>query len=353
MAGVRQFRRNHLLDLLRILLAVSVIVGHAAENIDGNRTRDPFSRLMHTTMSIGDAAVDFFFLLSGYLIVKSWQADPDLFRFVSKRFLRIVPGYLVAAFVSVLAVGTLAPGTHHFFSKLGTNFFRSVLLLGSPQTPPVLPGEHFAATNTPMWTIAYEFRCYLIVALVGSLRLLRGPIVWLGLTTASLALAWSPALRQACSWHRLLAVTGDPLPAMRLFAVFAVGGSFFLLRRQIPLRWELAIAAATALLLINLFFPPRLELALMLFGGYILFFLTSLELAFLSWMEHVPDISYGMYLYGWPVECLWIWYVHGSPWVASVVATTICVPIAWLSWHFVERPMLQLKRRASAPLPPS
>ena len=35
---------------------------------------------------------------------------------------------------------------------------------------------------------------------------------------------------------------------------------------------------------------------------------------------------------------------------APLLATPLCFALGWLSWHFVERPMLKLKRRPAAPL---
>jgi peptidoglycan/LPS O-acetylase OafA/YrhL len=75
-----------------------------------------------------------------------------------------------------------------------------------------------------------------------------------------------------------------------------------------------------------------------------------MHLTWLSGMSRFPDISYGIYLYGWPVESLWIWFHRGSPWIAFAASTVICFGLGWLSWHFIERPALTLKRNATAPL---
>jgi peptidoglycan/LPS O-acetylase OafA/YrhL len=100
----------------------------------------------------------------------------------------------------------------------------------------------------------------------------------------------------------------------------------------------------------RLFVQQLQEPALIVGGGYLLFYLVSLRMPSLRWMERFPDISYGLYLYGWPVEILWIWYFRGSPWITFAAAMVICSTLGWLSWHYVERPMLALKPRPSAPL---
>ncbi len=65
-------RRNHVLDPLHIVFATGVILAHAYEFVDGDRSRQWFNRLTHTGMTLGEVGVDGFFLLSGFLIVGSW-----------------------------------------------------------------------------------------------------------------------------------------------------------------------------------------------------------------------------------------------------------------------------------------
>jgi peptidoglycan/LPS O-acetylase OafA/YrhL len=110
-----QTGRNTVFDILRIVFATLVILAHAPEMLDGNRSRELFVRLTHSSMTLGDLSVDGFFLLSGFLIVKSWERNPTWADFLRNRTLRIVPGYLVAALLSTAVVGLLALVPHPFF----------------------------------------------------------------------------------------------------------------------------------------------------------------------------------------------------------------------------------------------
>src|SRR5580658_8116916 len=171
-----QHSRNHQFDLLRIIFATLALLSHAPEITDGNASRELFYRFIGPPITLGAVGVDGFFVLSGYLIVQSWLANPELLNFLRKRVLRIVPGYLVAVVLSTLAVGLLAPGVPRFFASLDGHFFRSIVLLSSPVTPPVFPGHPYALVNGAMFTIGYEFRCYLLVALLGLCGSFRRPI---------------------------------------------------------------------------------------------------------------------------------------------------------------------------------
>jgi peptidoglycan/LPS O-acetylase OafA/YrhL len=348
----RPASRNHQFDLLRIIFATLVLLSHAPEITDGNTSREIFNRFTRAPMTFGTVGVDGFFLLSGYLITQSWLGNPELFNFLRKRVLRIVPGYLVAVVLSTLAVGLLAPGVPHFFRGLDMHFVRSVALLSSPMTPPVFPGRPYAMVNGAMYTIAYEFRCYLLVALLGFCGLLRRAFFVLTATILLLSSLIYAAPFEQMHWPRHVeALIGEPLYLFRLTAVYLVGCCFYLFRERIIFRPRFALTATLLMIACFVFAPSRGELAMILCAGYLMFYLGQRQLTWLSGMRRLPDISYGVYLYGWPVESLWVWFFRGSPWVAFLGSTIICFGLGWLSWHFVERPALTLKRRPTAPLP--
>lgn len=352
-----QYRsRNHQFDLLRIVFATLVLLSHAFAFHHGTYSQEFLRRATRGAMDFGALGVDGFFLLSGFLIVQSWDRYPHLGDFLAKRLLRIVPGYVVAVAVSTVIVGSVAAADPDFFQEIshgetGRQFWMSVGLLGSPVTPPVFPGAQYHILNGSLWTIPYEVRCYLVVALFGVLALRWRRRAWLGMTIVLLTMSSSYYLESSVGWTRLRILLGEPAPVYRLGAAFFVGGCFYLFRERIPLRPRYALAGLSIPALLAQLRPGQFEPALVLFGGYALFQWASEPRPGLAWMRRCPDISYGIYVYGWPVESLWIWWRHGSVWTTFFVSTLICFALGWASWHFVERPALKLKRHATAQLP--
>jgi peptidoglycan/LPS O-acetylase OafA/YrhL len=340
----QQSSRNHQFDLLRILFATLVLLAHATEITDGNVSREPLHRLTGVPITFGGLGVDGFFLLSGYLIVQSWLGDPELPRFLRKRALRIIPGYLAAVALSTIAVGVLAPGIDHFFARLNIHFLQSVVLLSSPETPAVLAGLPYPMVNVSLYTIAYEFRCYLLVALLGMCGFLRRRKVVLAATVLLLSSVLYPKPFAGVEWPRHVeAVIGLPVFVSRLTAIYLTGCCFYLFRDRVVYRPRFALAAVIVAAGAFAFAPACAEFALVLGGGYLMFYLGQMHLPGLSGMGKVPDISYGIYLYGWPIESLWVWYHRGSPWITFFASTAICFALGWLSWQFIERPALRLK----------
>ena len=343
-------KRKHQLDLLRILFALLVLLAHAPELTDGDRSRELFTRLTHSPLSFGEVGVDGFFLLSGYLILQSWLREPRLLDYMVKRVLRIVPGYLVAVVLSVTAAGLLAPSVPHYFRQIDHHLVHSVLMLQDPDAPPAFSRIGIPGVNRSLWTIFYEFHFYCLVALLGICGLLRRRAWWAACTAVLLTGFVFPSLLLRLPLEPLHYVIGFPRDFFRLGLTFFVGGCFYLFRQEVPYRPALASVAVAVLVTVRLVANGRLELALILAGGYLLFYLNHLSLPSLNWMRRFPDISYGMYLYGWPVEALLITWLGKTPWLIFALATVACVVLGWLRWHFVERPCLRL-RRHTAPLP--
>ena len=104
------------LNFLRLLLAALVLLSHSPELIDGNRDREILTRIFHT-ISAGELAVNTFFLISGYLIVQSWQRHPKAAVFLRKRIIRIYPGFILASLVSALIVGPLGAHAANYFAQ--------------------------------------------------------------------------------------------------------------------------------------------------------------------------------------------------------------------------------------------
>ncbi len=340
-------RDNHF-QFLRLLFATLVIFVHSPELIDGNRTREPLTAIFGT-ISMAEMAVNGFFILSGYLIVQSWQHSAGFFDFLKKRVLRIYPAFIVASVVCVFIVGRLGAGNNYFPQLDMRHLFTNAVLLAMPQTPPVFAGSHYPVVNGAMWTIAYEFRCYLLVAIVGVLGAFKNPKWWLAITTTAIivtAYSFAGLRGQLESLHFSGSeiLLGSNHEFARFIACFGAGGCYYLFREKIPYNrhWAVAALVITAL---ALFYFPSIYPAVALTGAYCLFAFAFMPLKFLDCFKAKTDISYGIYLYGWPAQKLLLWYFPLlSPLALFAAAFSISVACGWLSWKWIEAPFLKLKK---------
>jgi peptidoglycan/LPS O-acetylase OafA/YrhL len=324
--------RQNNFNLVRLLLALLVLLSHAPEIIDGNRSREILTRIFGS-LSFGELAVDGFFLLSGYLIVQSWESQPQAWPFLKKRLLRIFPGFIVATLVCAFAVGPLAAVPKTYFSELDVPaLVINMLFLQKPAVPAVFAGLHHEGINNSMWSISAEFTCYLGVLALGVTGALGRRRIWLALTVLAFAIG---------ATARLSNVT---IPGLRLAMLFLSGGAYYLYRDKIRMDGRIALAAAAAVVLCM--FSWRVsELAVTSLGGYALLYAAGKRSPWLMQFNRVPDVSYGTYLYGWPIQKLLIWTIPAiSPWSLFALSALCALLAGTISWYLVEAPALRLKR---------
>jgi peptidoglycan/LPS O-acetylase OafA/YrhL len=109
-----------------------------------------------------------------------------------------------------------------------------IALLQPPEMQGVFAGMPYPSLNGSMWTIAYEFRCYLLVILLGVAGLLSKRIVLAILTAGALALsALHVQISDWLSFWQLAALIGVPSTTLRFTAIFGCGALFYLYRDRI------------------------------------------------------------------------------------------------------------------------
>lgn len=338
-------RHRNNIGLLRLAFASLVIIGHAPEMTDGNRSRDLLTGIFHT-VSTGELAVDAFFLISGYLIAKSMIVTGSVPYYLERRALRIYPGYIVAYLLSVFALGPFVGAKP--WTELPLTLSRIVFLMDPTQYPGELAGLPVRALNGSMWTIAYEFRCYLLVALLWLLGILTNKRGMLVLAVAGIFLSVlmtfdpvrAPLDDFAARYHGTGWIIGVPSSTLQLTAVFLVGILFYLYRDVLITRVNGMIASACAVAAAALMYkdPHFAGVALTTLGAVPLFWLSfKARLGALQKINDDWDISYGTYLYGWPVAILFLWLNPGiSPWILAAIALPLSLLCGAASWWGVE-----------------
>jgi len=339
-------------DVLRFVLASLVILSHSFPLLHGDNRREPLSRLTGGQTDLGTLAVDGFFLISGFLISRSWLRSAGTADYLKKRILRIYPGFLVAAAFGAFAVGPLlAVRPSAYWSRFSAvTFGRSALALQAVY-PRVFGALPYPSLNGSLWTVGYEFECYLAVILLGRLGFWRsrsGPAVGLALAVGLYAAqAHWPGPGQAAPFGR------GPWP--RFAATFLAGVWFQSERERLPRSSGLFVAALWGLVVLAAVpewrgFAP----AVPVLGGYMLFYLASLPTPWSRRRARRADISYGLYLYAFPVQQLLVRYLGAdrlTPLGLFALAYPAALVMAVLSWRLVEAPCLRRKVRP-APGPP-
>ena len=331
--------RTNNFNLLRLLFAYLVILSHSYP-LTAHADREPLLRLSGGQATLGTVAVTAFFMISGFLITRSWVGSRSLLQFLIKRVRRIYPAFILATLLALVFFAPIgANGPAYWHSVRWIRLISTTFCL-LPSLPPTFTTLPVHGLNGAIWSIPWEFACYLAVPLaaaIGILRHRRFALVAFALLMIAFAIK--------TYLHPTL-----PFPG-RILTAFAAGQIFYLYRHEIPYRAAYFLAAL--LLVIASILLPRLklfELLIPIFGAYVLFYAAFARARFLDTIKkplETFDISYGVYLYGWPVQQLVVLKL-GTKFdqlgllTLALVGSTV---LGALSWVLVEKPFL--RNRAS------
>lgn len=342
--------RGNAFGFLRLLFASMVIISHSSAILYGNSDHEPMMWLFGT-MSFGDFAVDGFFLISGFLITASYFNSKNNFDYFSKRVARIYPGFIVCFLICVFVVAPLAGATTASYepSQL-MEYLTSILTLRQPMIDGVFANTHYPFINGSMWTISFEFECYILIAIVGAIGLLRNAKLMMIMTILLLLIAspnpfWfalfiDPAPFQKTSWPgeiEQFIISQEAF--LRLAALYLSGSTFYLFRDKLIIAaWTIPLA--TLILIGGLFFKELATMSVAIFGGYLIFVIAAKSGTTIKSINRDSDISYGVYLYAWPITKLCLLAIPNLT-LVPLMLLTLCISYlcGWASWHIVEKPM--------------
>jgi peptidoglycan/LPS O-acetylase OafA/YrhL len=341
----------------------------------------------------GYLGVDLFFVLSGFLIttllLEEWVGTGrvNLVAFWGRRARRLLPALflVVLALALYLVCNALfgGPGANGLIDLSGLRGDALATLLYVNNWHLIFAHQsYFAQFSTPSplqhtWSLAIEEQFYLVWPLVLLVLLKCGRRGWRGVgVTVTVALGVGSSVLMAALFHPGV----DPSRIYygtdtRLFDLMAGATVAFLAaaRRQpsAPARWTLHWVGPAAAVVLGVFWvragtPGGLPTDFMFEGGFLLCAaLAALVVADarlvapgwfargLAWgpLHFVGTISYGIYLWHWPV----IVYLNGartglSTWPLNLLRIAVTLAVSTASYYLVERPIRLAKLRGGVRL---
>ena len=359
------------LDALRFFAWLSVFFQHSFGTTSPVVAAHPVYRAVIYVSKLGDLGVNFFFVLSGFLITyllldeEARTGNIGVIRFYVRRVLRIWPLYYACVLFGFLVLPAIkqrlgTPSTEtadpFLFAVFMVNFDR---LAHGP--PPSMLGV--------LWSVSIEEQFYLAwPLLVRGLRRWRGALfggIIAGSLVFRLAMVHQPqvlyyhtaavisdmAVGGACAWLCLTRarfrdfLVRIPLPA--IVATYVVAAGLILLRRSL---FSWGWSPAFERLVFSIFFafvvleqtyaahsPFKLHrlrritnLGRYTYALYCLHFLALYIVLALRRKVPVPETLFQVLV------------------VDTVMGLALSIALAWLSYHLLERRFLELKERFSS-----
>jgi peptidoglycan/LPS O-acetylase OafA/YrhL len=327
--------------VLRFVMATLVLISHSYLYAAGTSEAEPLQPWLGR--SLGECAVQVFFILSGVMVAQSFDRSRSIIDFTVARVLRIFPALIVCVLATALVLGPIVaslPPAQYFSSPELYGYVAKTVSLstGSAQLPGVFETNAYAGyVNSSLWTLKYEVACYVGLGLIGIAGLFHQKWRWLA----------------AGGLVALVAMISLSLPSnpddygfvenLRYFIVFFFGGVLaYLLRRHVLINGLLL--APLFLIFVASVRTPFAEVGAMLFLSYAALWAATKTWGPLRGLCNKFDTSFGIYILAGPIQQTLLWLMPSmAPALLAVIAFVIVLPLAFLSWTLIEKPALRLR----------
>lgn len=338
-------------DALRVFLSLGVLAWHSIVLAKGKAYYPLIGSSIHPLIV---ALLPAFFALSGFLVTGSALRTGSIRTFLAFRALRLVPALTVEVALSALILGavfTTLPLGAYFTSLAVWTYFGNIVSLIQFTLPGVFESNPYpAVVNGSLWTLRPEFYCYAIITILMltqliyhrklfSIFMLLGTVALAGLNV----FAGVGAPERVVPWHVLV-------------FYFFVGIAMYHWRQRIP--YSPALFAACCLVTYFTITLPASTYFVAWPLGYMVLFIGATKIPPIP-LLHRGDYSYGIYLFAFPVQQALVYSLPAmrEPMALFIGASVITIAFSALSWHWIEKPSLKLKKfipqkKAPAPVLP-
>ncbi|MCH9754125.1 MAG: acyltransferase [Alphaproteobacteria bacterium] len=341
-------RKDNNFDIMRLVAAWMVLYSHAFALYDDSL--DVFVTSINYSPCSG-IALHIFFVISGYLITQSYLYRKNIKIFTVSRLLRLLPALIVVVLLSTFVIGAIVTtkNLQEYFTDIDTyKYLNCILIFPLKYT---LPGvfennPYRGAVNGSLWTLGIELKCYIFIGVLGFFSILRANIIFIITTfcfVINILLNIFPEYPKYILTFKYSALLNDG----PLFLAFFSGASLYFLKDKISYTPKLFFIILVSDIIAWYYIP---------FGEYIHTLLISYLIIYIALhlkpavkFLHGTDISYGVYIYAFPIQQTYMHYLGQAYGFTSFVLTTTLVTfiLGYISWKLVEKPSLDLKKQLS------
>jgi peptidoglycan/LPS O-acetylase OafA/YrhL len=319
------------LDIFRVVAACMVVYGHAYAISPQAGHRDVVGALLGFDYS-GSLGVKIFFFLSGLVVTNTLLDKRNPIQFAIARCFRIWPALIFTVLICAFVLGpmlTNLPLADYFSNPATYQYVYKNLLL---KITYALPGVFSAnplkdSVNGSLWSIPHEVAAYLVLLSLYLMRVFN--------TRTLSILIFLVILVDPLTGNKLLLTWLPQNSEITLLApCFAFGSLLAIWKEQITIDNRLVVA----LWILYFIFKASTYNFYFLYAAL---FISILHLSSLPVLvRHKPkaDISYGIYLWGFPVQQIIASYLYAQGVIFNQLSSMLlCIAMGFASWHLIEK----------------
>jgi peptidoglycan/LPS O-acetylase OafA/YrhL len=333
-------------DALRLAMALLVVWSHSfALFLPTGEATEPISIITNGHYNAGNIAVMVFFAISGFLICESYLKTGNFFKFLLRRTRRIYPGFMAATTIGAFVIVPLFSTVYLLsLTEAAKTIGLNLLLKGYVPPSTVFARNYSQAVNGSLWSIPYEFWCYIWIAVLGFFSLLRSRGLVVSLIIASIVTrAALDLLDKKPALGMVLEIFGWPYVWVLILPCFLIGAAAFLFKELLP-RSKPVLVGLITIFLAACYAPVGhkwqkilAEAAFPAAMSYTVFYFSFSDTIRLRRVASYGDFSYGTYLFAFPIQQMLV-SSFLLPFPVFVGASLLLSLLAgFLSWNLVEK----------------
>jgi len=331
-------------DFLRLLLAIFVIITHSYP-LSGILENDWLSQISKQQASFSTIGVWGFFSISGYLIYQSLTRSKTIFEYYWKRILRLFPAlFFVLLLTVVLGVFVYNSDFIHYirnksvwtYLPLNLSLFRLQFSIDGI----FANNPYKSIINGSLWTLSYEFLFYFLISLLFFFKT--------GMRNLLVCFVFAGLLLSRLFFFKELGKYGFVLSGDHLLSLGTCFFSGSLMASLKTNEWSsmfkiILVISGIIILIVSTYLGYCIPMQVILLPPIVILIGTLSTKYINSLSTTLGDLSYGMYIYAYPVQQTLMHFFKLNYLQLMFAATILSAFFAYLSWHLIEKKALSLK----------
>ncbi|WP_165453949.1 acyltransferase family protein [Hyunsoonleella flava] len=324
---------------MRVLFASTVAIAHLIKLAQIPELQ-PYIHLFNARL-----AIDGFFIISGFLIAKSYERNKNFKIYIEKRIKRIVPAYFFVILFCGLSFSLISTNTmsEYFFNL---QFWKYLLANLSFQNyfEPCLPGVFnnnlLCAVNGALWTIKIEEAFYLLLPIFYYLIDFKKVNVYLLSAIIYIVSIVYFNYFSVIDMYRI----AKQLPGA---LAFFITGVVFFKNFNLLIKWKHYLIVPCFLFFILEQYVFQTQILKPITFGFMVFYI-AYSFSWLNNFGKYGDFTYGIYIYHFPIIQVFVYYDLFNKYgyiSASFLVLMLVLVASIASWYLLELRYLSKNRK--------
>lgn len=334
-------------DFLRLLFAALVVIHHCYP-ISGVSEQDPLYYYSNHAISLSYLGVRGFFVISGYLIFQSLFRSKNILDYLIKRVLRIYPALFVVLLITVISCAFVYNGSLLSYIKNKSTWTYMPVNLSLIKLQFGIQGVFEnnplkSAINGSLWTIIYEISMYIFII----------PFIWIKQFTTKqktigliIVLLLLFIAKYTMSGYSNVHIGTLSFGYWVHFAILFMSGALLSVLKIEKLKYKNSLLIFCVILFFVTIKQSFFEIVQYAVLPIIIITIgTASTKGIKDLSEKFGDVSYGTYIYGFPIQQFLMYYFSLSITGLLFLSLPLTIFFGWLSWHFIEKDVLTNKKK--------